>query len=76
MWGIIKRNVKHLTVPTFVLLYTSMVRSHLFCVGTIWKGDYRGSGNGADKSYENSIGIETAALQWKIESLPDTNPTL
>ena len=24
--GLIKRNFKHLTVPTFVLLYTSMVR--------------------------------------------------
>jgi len=29
MLGIIKRNFKHLTVPTFVLLYTSMVRSHI-----------------------------------------------
>jgi len=27
-------------------------------------------------NYENSTVIETAALQWKIESLPDTNPTL
>ena len=24
----------------------------------------------------NSTGAETAALQWKIKSLPDTNPTL
>jgi len=29
MLGIIKRNFKYLTVPTFVQLYTSMVRSHL-----------------------------------------------
>ena len=29
MLGIIKRNFKHLTVSTFVQLYTSVVRSHL-----------------------------------------------
>ena len=29
MLGIIKRNFKYLTIPTFVLLYDSMVRSHL-----------------------------------------------
>jgi len=28
LFGIIKQNFKHLTVPTFVLLYTSMARSH------------------------------------------------
>jgi len=43
MFGIIKRNFKHLTVPTFVLLYTSMVRSHLDYCSSVWarykKGD-------------------------------------
>jgi len=34
--GIIKRNFKHLTVPTFVLLYTSMVRSHLDYCCSVW----------------------------------------
>jgi len=29
MLGIIKRSFRHLTIPTFVLLYKSMVRSHL-----------------------------------------------
>ena len=29
MLGIIKRNFRHLTIPTFVLLYNTMVRSHL-----------------------------------------------
>ena len=45
MLGIIKRNFKHLTVPTFVMLY-SMVRSHLdYCSSqsSVWasykKGD-------------------------------------
>jgi len=36
MFGIIKRNFKHLTVPTFVLLYTSMVRSHLDYCSSVW----------------------------------------
>jgi len=33
---VIKRNFKHLTVPTFVLLYKSMVRSHLDYCGSVW----------------------------------------
>ena len=36
MLGIIKRNFKHLTVPTFVLLYTSMLRSHLDYCSSVW----------------------------------------
>ena len=38
-----KRNFKHLTLPTFILLYTSMVRSHLDYSSSVWapckKGD-------------------------------------
>jgi len=29
MLGLIKRNFRHLTVPIFILLYKSMVRSHM-----------------------------------------------
>ena len=29
MLGIIKKNFKHLTIPTFILIYKSMVRSHV-----------------------------------------------
>jgi len=43
MLGVIKRNFKHLTVSTFVLLYKSMVRSHLDYCSSVWapymKGD-------------------------------------
>ena len=43
MLGIIKRNFKYLTIPTFVLLYNSMVRSHLDYCSSVWapykKGD-------------------------------------
>ena len=80
MLGIVKRNFKHLTVPTFVLLYTGMVRSHLDYCSSVWapykKGDIEALEKVQKKSYKNSTGTETAALQWKIKSLPDTNPTL
>ena len=43
MLGIIKRNFKHLTIPTFILIYKSMVRSHLDYCCPVWapykKGD-------------------------------------
>jgi len=43
MLGIIKRNFRHLTIPTFVLLYKTMVRSHLDYCCSVWalykKGD-------------------------------------
>jgi len=65
--GIIERNFKHLTVPTFVLLYTSMVRSHLDYCSSAWapykKGDIEALEKVQKKSYKNSTGAETAALQ-------------
>jgi len=43
MIGIIKRNFKYLTISSFVLLYKSMVRSHLDYCSSVWvpykKGD-------------------------------------
>jgi len=36
MLGIIKRNFQRLTVPTFVLLHTNMVRSHLAYCSSLW----------------------------------------
>jgi len=46
MLGLIKRNFKYLTIPTFILLYCmyiSMVRSHLDYCSSVWtpyrKGD-------------------------------------
>ena len=66
MLGIIKRNFKHLTVPTFVMLYNSMVTSHLDYCSSVWapykKGDIEALEK-VQKSYKNSIGIETVALQ-------------
>ena len=43
MLGLIKRNFKYVTIPTFVMLYKSMVRSHLDYCCSVWtpyrKGD-------------------------------------
>ena len=36
MLGIIKRNFRHLTIRTFVLLYKTMVRSHLDYCCSVW----------------------------------------
>jgi len=43
MLGIIKQNFRHLTLPTFILIYKTMVRSHLDYCCCVWalykKGD-------------------------------------
>jgi len=36
MLGLIKRNFKYLTIPTFIQLYMSMVRSHLGYCSSVW----------------------------------------
>ena len=36
MLGLIKRNFKYLTIPTFIQLYISMVRSHLVNCSSVW----------------------------------------
>jgi len=54
MLGLINRNFKHMTIPTFVALYKSMVRSHLDYCCPVWspyrKGDNRGFREGTEKS--------------------------
>jgi len=53
--GIIKRNFKYLTILTFVLLYNSVVRSHLDYCSSVWapykKGDIKALENVQKKSY-------------------------
>ena len=66
MLGIIKRNFKNLTVPTFIQLYNSMVRSRLDYRCSVWapyKRDIEALEKVQKKTYKNSTGIETAALQ-------------
>ena len=36
MLGLINRNFKHMSIPTFVALYKSMVRSHLDYCCPVW----------------------------------------
>ena len=36
MLGIIKRNFKHLTIQSFIMLYKNMVRSHLDYCSSVW----------------------------------------
>ena len=53
MLGLIKCNFKNVTVPTFILLYKGMVRSHLDYCCLVWnpyrEGDI-GSEEGSEKS--------------------------
>jgi len=66
MLGLIKRNFKYLTIPTFIQLYISMVRSHLDYCSSVWapyrKGDYRSPGKGPEKSNKNSTRTEKSSF--------------
>ena len=54
MLGLIKRNFNYLTVPTFILLYKNMIRSHLDYCSSVWspyrKGDIEDLEEGAEES--------------------------
>ena len=54
--GLIKRNFKHLTIPTFILLYNSMVRSHLDYCSSVW------AVKGAKKGNKDTVNIETSFI--------------
>ena len=60
MLGIIKRNFRHLTVPTFVLLYTSMVRSHLDYCYSVWTPYKKGDIEVLEKVQKKATKILTA----------------
>jgi len=36
MLGITRHNFKHLTIPTFILIYKTMVRSHIDYCSSVW----------------------------------------
>ena len=42
MFGIIKRNFKHLNIQCFILLYESMVRPHLDYCSFVWNPYHKG----------------------------------
>jgi len=60
MLGIIKRNLKHLTVPTFVLLYTSIVRSHLDYCSSVWAPNKKGDIEALEKVQKKATKIPPA----------------
>jgi len=63
MFGLIKRNFKYLTIPTFILLYISMVRSHLDSCSSVW-APYR---NETLKPWKRSRKEQQKFYQdWKI----------
>jgi len=63
MLGIIKRNFRHLTIPTFALLYKTMVRSHLDYCCSAWapykKGDIEALKKSAEKGNKDSVITQT-----------------
>jgi len=58
MLELIKRNFKYLTIPTFIQLYISMVRSHLDYCFSVW-APYR---KGPEKSNKKSTRTEKSSL--------------
>jgi len=64
--GLIKRNFKYLTIPTFIQLYISMVRSHLDYCSSVWapyrKGDIEALEKVQKKSNKNSTRTEKSSL--------------
>jgi len=57
MLGIIKRNFRHLTIPTFVLLYKTMVRSHLDYCCSVWAPYKKGGIEALEKVQERATKI-------------------
>ena len=72
MLGIIKRNFKHLTVPTFVMLYNSMVRSHLDYCSSVWAPYKKGDIEALEKVQKKATKILPALRRIMYFSFPCT----
>jgi len=64
---IIKRNLKHLTMHSFTMLYKNMVRSHLDYCSSVWspymkKNDIEALEKVQKKSYQDSATTKTHEL--------------
>jgi len=64
MLGLIKRNFKYLTIPTFILLYNSMVRSHLDYCSSVWAPYRKGDIEALEKMQK--IATKILYQDWKI----------
>ena len=71
MLGFINCNVKHITIPTFVSLYRSVVRFQIVVVlfGHSTEREYRGIRKASEMSNENDTGVEKFTIQRSLESM-------
>jgi len=79
MLGLIKRNFKYLTIPTFIQLYISTVRSHLDYCSSVWapyrKEDIEALEKVQKRATKILPGLKNLPYS-ETENLQDTNPTL
>ena len=80
MLGIIKRNFKYLTIPTFILLYKNMVRSYLDYCSSVWSPYSKQKGwlwgNGTEKGDQTIARTQRPELHWQIKSMQIAYTTL
>jgi len=55
MLGLINRNFKYMTIPTFAALYGSMVRSHLDYCCPVWSPYRKGDTEDLEKVQKRAI---------------------
>ena len=71
MLGLIKRNFRSLTFPTFILLYNSMFRSHLDYCSSVWapyrKRDIESPGKGAKTSTKILPGLKNLPYSERLK---------
>jgi len=77
--GIVKRSSAHLTIPTFVLLYNSMVRSHMdYCSSLLAPYRYRYSSyrKGTGKTYKDFTSSEEITIHGQVKSMQSYDSAL
>jgi len=65
MRGLIQCNFKYLAIPTFILLYISMVRSHLDYCSSVWASYRKGDIEALEKVQKRATKILPA-----LQNLP------
>jgi len=67
--GLINRNFKHMSIPTFVALYKSMVRSHLDYCCPVWSPYRKRDIEALEKVQKIDTCIEKPPLQRSLKSM-------
>ena len=65
--GLIKHKFKHVTIPTFVLLYKSMVRSHLDYCCSVWTPYRKANIEALEKVHEKATKTLSALKNLKYK---------